>query len=155
MATTDAPPKGGRRLTQAEREKSADFDAENPGGDEEAQSLAEMQENGGGEEDDGQLFVLEHGEQVRLSTLYARNTPVEYGFVLEGKTIKGGPGMGLIAFSDPHRTLIVPGRAGKVEVDPTYDGDGNVEKVTVRAHFKPTMAYDSRTEAGKVAFRGE
>jgi hypothetical protein len=51
--------------------------------------------------------------------------------------------------------MIVPGRAGKVVIDPTYDGEGQVTKVVIRQHFKPTMVYDARTEAGRVALTGE
>ena len=102
-----------------------------------------------------ELFVFEHGEQVKLSTLYSKGTPVEYELKLSGKAFGGGTGMGLLAFTDPERTLIVPGRAGKVEVDPTYNPDGTVKKVKVRQHFKPATAYDSRTDAGRAALVGE
>lgn len=108
-----------------------------------------------GEEEDGQLFVMEEGRKVTLGTLIKRSTPVEYEFKLGGKAVKGGGNMGLISFTDPDITLIVPGRAGKVEVDPTYNPDGSVKKVTIRAHVKPITAYDSRTEAGIAALRGE
>lgn len=108
-----------------------------------------------GEEDDGQVFVMENGVKLGLSSLVKRGTPVHYEFKMDGKGMKGGEGMGLISFEDPERTLIVPGRGGKIVTDPTYGPDGVVKHVTVRQHFKPTMVYDSRTEAGQVALRGE
>lgn len=109
----------------------------------------------GGQDDDGQLFAFEHGRKVTLGTLIGKKTPVEYEFKMQAKGIPGAAGMNLMAFDDPDRVLVVPGRAGKVEVDPTYDGEGNVKKVTVRANFKPSMAYDSRSEAAQVALAGE
>jgi hypothetical protein len=124
-------------------------------GDGGGQSLEQLAEGGQGEEDDGQMFVMEGGSKVTIGTLIARKTPVLYEFKLGGKAIKGATGMGLLAFNDPEMTLVVPVRAGKVEVEPTYDAEGNVKHVTVRAHVKPTMVYDSRTEAAKVALRGE
>jgi hypothetical protein len=150
--TTDDPP----TLT--------DDDARNGTDPADAQSLEEMEANGttpdGDEDERGEdppeLFELyEHGKRVTLATLYARNTPVEFEFILGGKGIKGAAGMGLVAFTDPDLTLVVPGRAGKVEVDPTYDADGNIKKVRIAQHFKPRMAYDARTEAGQVAVTGE
>ena len=107
------------------------------------------------EEEDGQVFVIEQGRNVTLGTLIKRGTPVHYEFKLGGKAIKGAAGMGLLAFNDPEMTLVVPVRAGKVEIDPTYDAEDNVKHVTVRASVKPLMVYDSRTEAAQVALRGE
>lgn len=107
-------------------------------------------------EDDGQAyFVLEDEKPVTIGSLIKRGTPVEYEFKLQSKAIPGAQGMSLMAFSDPERTLVVPGRAGKVEIDPTYNPDGSVKKVTVRASFKPLMAYDARSKAAEVALYGE
>jgi hypothetical protein len=146
-------------ITQAEREATADFDAKQNGaaatGDDE-RSREEAEPAGQvGEEDDGQFFVLEEGRPVGLSTLVKRGTRVEYEFKLDGHGVPGATGMSLIGYADPDRIMVVPGRAGKVVVDPTYDGDGRVKKVTIRQHFKPTMVYDARTEAGRVALSGE
>lgn len=108
------------------------------------------------EEDDGQVaFVLEQGKRVTLGSLYRRGCPIEYEFKLSGKAVKGGSNMGLIGFEDPDLTLVVPVRAGKVEVDPTYTPEGSVKKVTVRAHVKPTAVYDARTEAARAVLTGE
>jgi hypothetical protein len=108
-----------------------------------------------GEEDDGQLFVIEEGAKVTLGTLIKRGTSLFYEFKLGGKAIKGAGGMGLLSFDQPDMTLVVPGRAGKVEVDPTYDGEGKIKHVTVRAHFKPSTIYDGRSSAGRAALLGE
>lgn len=161
MATETKDELAARRAREEQEKLDADPSRTNggdPAGDDGKQSIEDMA-NGAdeehGEEDDGQLFVLEEGKTVTLGTLIKRGTPVEYEFKLSGKAIPGAKGMGLISFADPERTLIVPGRAGKVEVDPTYAPDGSVKKVNVRVHFKPTTAYDARTEAGRVALRGE
>lgn len=106
-----------------------------------------------GEEADGQMFVLEQGKQVTLGTLYNRGTPVTFEVQLTGKTLKG-PG-NLISFSSPDVMLVVPARAGKVEVDPTYDDEGKVARVSIRQRVKTTAFYDSRTEAARVALDGE
>jgi hypothetical protein len=104
------------------------------------------------EEGDGQfLFVLEEGKKVTFDTLYERGTPVLYEFVLGSKGVKGAGDMGLIAFSDPDILLLVPARAGKIEVAPTYDGDGLVKHVTVRAHVKPLTVFDAHSAAGREA----
>lgn len=108
---------------------------------------------GTGEEDDGQLFVMEAGKTVTLGTLIKRGIPVEYEFRLDGKSVKGKD-MALIAFDDPEITLVVPARAGKVVADPTYDADGALKSVTVRAHVKPKLVYDARTEAARAALGG-
>jgi hypothetical protein len=102
-----------------------------------------------GEEEDGQLFVVEQGKRVTLANLYARSTPVEVVFKFQGRSVKGGAETGLIPFSDPELTLIVPARAGKVEIDPTYDAEGNVSKVTIRPHVRAITVYDSRSEAAR------
>jgi hypothetical protein len=141
-----------RRLAQAERERTADFDpasgtvAGNGDGDKAVSEGADVDDDG-----QGALFVMEKGVKLGLGQLIARNTKIEYEFKLGGKGIKGAAGMGLLSFTDPERTLVVPGRAGKIEVEPTYDGDGSIAKVVIRAHFKPLMAYDASTEAGRVA----
>lgn len=125
--------------------------------DDAARSIEDLagEEVGAGEEDDGQLFVMESGKSVTLGTLIKRGTPILYEFKLGGRAVKGAQGMGLLSFAEPDMTLVVPVRAGKVEVDPTYNNDGSVKHVTVRAHVKPTMVYDARTEAAQVALRGE
>lgn len=103
------------------------------------------------EEDDGQaFFVMEHGKRVTLSTLYKRDVAVVIEFKLGSKAIKGGEGTGLVSFSDPDLLLVVPVRAGKVEIDPTYDTEGSVKKVTIRPNLKPTGgAYDARTNPAR------
>lgn len=106
-----------------------------------------------GEEDDGQMFVIEQGRKVTLGTLVGRNVPVTYEVKLTGKVLKG-PGS-LIAFSEPDVTLVVPSRGGKVEVDPVYDQDGSVKEVHVRQNIKARTFYDARTEAAQVALGGE
>jgi hypothetical protein len=93
-----------------------------------------------------ELFVLENGERVTIGKLISRNTPIEYRFNLNSKSISGGDSMGLVGFSDPNMTLVVPCRAGKVIVDPTYLPDGTVEKVRITANFKPITAFDSRSD---------
>lgn len=107
------------------------------------------------EEEDGQLFVVEHGQRVTLSNLVKRGLPVRYEFKLSAKGVKGSGDMGLIGFGDPDITLLVPARAGKVEIDPTYDGDGTVKSVTIRAHVKPLTVYDVRSEAARMVLGGE
>lgn len=99
--------------------------------------------------------MLEHGEHVTLGTLIKRGTSVLYEFKLGGKAVKGGGAMGLLSFDQPDMTLVVPVRAGKVEIDPTYDADGLVKHVTVRAHVKPKTVYDGRSAAGRTALLGE
>jgi hypothetical protein len=121
---------------------------------EDGQTLADLGENAG-EEEDGQLFVMENGVKIGLRDLIARNTPIFFEFKMDGKAMKGGQDMGLISFTEPDRVLVVPGRAGKIVTDPTYDGDGSIKHVTVRQHFKPSTVYDGRTEAARVALLGE
>lgn len=163
-------------MTQEERESAADFDpASNPHlrpvGEAEqerprtleeieaaqaaadAESQARAREAGLGEEDDGQMFVFEQGRKVTLGTLVGRNVPVTYEVKLTGKVLKG-PGS-LLAFNEPDMTLIVPVRAGRVEVDPVYADDGTVKEVHVRQNIKARTFYDAQTEAGQVALRGE
>lgn len=131
-----------------ERE-AAEAAEESNGGGRSIEARAANGEAETGEEDDGQLFVVESGRKVTLSTLYGRGTPVEIEFKLGSKGVKGGQDTGLISFMDPDLVLIVPGRAGKVEVDPTYNPDGTVKKVVLRPHVKPVSAYDSRSDAGR------
>lgn len=154
-------------MSQAEREANADFDgeaatlagggeaaAERPRSMEEiAQAAHDQAQEAAGEEDDGQMFVFEQGRKVTLGTLVGRNVPVTYEIKLTGRTLKG-PG-NLIAFSDPDVTLIAPARAGRVITDPTYNDDGSVKSVAITQHVKTLTFYDARTEAGRVALRGE
>lgn len=98
-----------------------------------------------GEEDDGQLFVLEQDKRVTLGTLYKRGTPVEFRVVLGSKSVPGDGG--LISFSDPDLVLVVPARAGAVRTEPTYRDDGTLSKVTVYATMKPLSVHDSRSPA--------
>jgi hypothetical protein len=137
--------------TQAEREATAEFDPVTGSINGDGESLEDRANDAPatGQDDDGQLFILEEGRQVGLSTLVKRGTPVTYEFKLDGFAVPGAAGMSLIAFADPDRNMVVPGRAGKVETDPTYDGDGNVKKVSIRQHFKPKMVYDARTDAAR------
>jgi hypothetical protein len=109
------------------------------------------------EEEDGQYAfeIEEQGKRVTLGSLIKRGTPVKYEFKLGAKAIKGSGGMGLISFDDPEMTLVVPVRAGAVTVEPTYDGDGGIKHVTVRAAVKPLTCYDARSEAALIALRGE
>ena len=125
----------------------------NDAGDEEARRAAQAaaDEAAVGQEPDGQLFVMEGGVKIGLSSLMERGTPVHYEFKLDSKGVKGGQGMGLISFSEPDRVLVVPGRGGKIETDPTYNGDGTLKSVTVRQHFKPSTVHDSKTEEAAAA----
>jgi hypothetical protein len=155
MAETVTKPKAGSTA-------AANGSSNGHGSDEEARRAAQAvaddkatKAGGTGEEDDGQLFVIEEGAKVTLGTLIKRGTSVFYEFKLGGKAIKGAGGMGLLSFDQPDMTLVVPGRAGKVEVDPTYDGEGKIKHVTVRAHFKPSTIYDGRSSAGRAALLGE
>lgn len=144
------------RLAQSDDEAAAALNATDDAdvGDAAGRSIEDLAEDHQ-EEEDGQLFVMEEGRKVTLGTLIKRSTPVEYEFKMGSKGVKGGPGMGLISFTDPDLVLIVPVRAGKVEVDPTYHPDGSVKKVTIRMNVKPLTAYDAATEAGVAALRGE
>lgn len=106
-----------------------------------------------GEEQDGQLFVIENEQRVTLGTLYSRGTPVEYRFVLGSKSVPARDA-GLIGFTDPDLVLVVPVRAGDVKVSPTYNPDGTVKKVTIYAAMKPLDVMDSRSERGREALLG-
>ena len=79
---------------------------------------------------------------------YKRGTSIQYEVQLSGKSVKGKD-MSLVAFDDPELTLVVPVVAGKVVIDPTYDGDGNIKHVTVRAYLKPKTVYDARSQAAR------
>lgn len=104
------------------------------------------------QEDDGQVaFVMEHGKRVTLSSLVKKGIPVKYAFNMNGKSVQGGKAMGLISFSDPDLMLVVPARAGKVEIDPTYNDDGEVKEVTIRVNVKPRYVYDAQSDAGRQA----
>ena len=93
-------------------------------------------------------FELEEkGRAVTLSSLIARGTAIERSWKFDGTQVQGSGG--LIPFSSPDILLVVDGRAGKVVVDPTYDADGRIEKVTLRSHVKARRVYDARTEAAR------
>lgn len=148
------------RRAQAELDKDPSRknggDPADDGGDDEGQSIEDLANGAGeehGEEDDGQLFVMEQGRKVTLSSLIARNTPTTYEVKLTGRALKG-PGS-LIAFSDPDVTLVALCRAGKVTTEPTYNEDGTVKSVHVQQEIKTRTFYDARTEAAQVALRGE
>jgi hypothetical protein len=136
----------------AEKEKTAGKASSNghkPDDDERARAAKAALDTEVGEEDDGQtLFVLEGGRQVTLGTLVKRGTSILYEFKMDGKAVKGRD-MSLIPFDDPDMVLVVPVRAGKVETDPTYNDDGTVKHVTVRAHVKPKTVYDARSQAAR------
>lgn len=100
-----------------------------------------------------ELFVLEQERRVGLAQLYARGTPVTFEVKLTGVQLKGPAN--LIAFSEPDVTLVTLARAGKVEVDPTYDSDGNVKEVRVRQNIKARRFFDARSEDAALALRGE
>jgi hypothetical protein len=101
---------------------------------------------------DGQfLFVIEDGKKVTLDTLFERGTPVLYEFSLGSKSVKGSGTMGLIPFYDPEMLLLVPARAGKVTVEPTYDGNGILKHVTVRAQVKPLTVFDAKSSTARDA----
>ncbi len=108
-----------------------------------------------GDDPQDELFVLEGEKRVTLSQLISRSTPVEYEFKLGGKAVRGALGMSLVSFSEPDLTLVVPVRAGKVIVDPTYDADGAVKSVKVRVEVKPKRVYDSRSDAARQVLLGE
>lgn len=154
MATTTERPSAAE-LKEAKagrvREEQAALEAARAAASSENDAAAEPFQ----QEDDGQTFMFEQGRKVTLGTLIARGVRVEYEIKLGGKAVKGKGEMGLIGFDSPEILLVVPGRAGKVEIDPTYDADGTIDKVTVRAHIKPQMVYDASTEAGQAALRGE
>lgn len=121
---------------------------------------AAAEANGGqAEEADGQQTMLdtfelvqEKGRPVTIAQLIARGTPVIQEWKFEGKSSRGTGG--LIPFSSPDVLLLVDARAGKVEIDPTYDAEGSVEKVTIRPHVKAVRVYDARTEQARVRFNG-
>lgn len=94
--------------------------------------------------------LVEQGKTVTLSQLIARGTPTIQEWKFEGMSVKGSGG--LVPFSRPDLLLLVDGRAGKVEVDPTYDDEGKVEKVTIRPHVKARYVMDARTEQARVRF---
>lgn len=119
--------------------------------DEAAQNGRSIADRAGDDPEPEELFAFENGETVTISKLIARGTPIEYRFNLNSKGISGGDSMGLVAFSDPNRTLVVPVRAGKVVVDPTYNDDGSIKHVRITANFKPTTAYDSRSSEARAA----
>lgn len=96
-----------------------------------------------------ELFVLEHGRRVTIGQLIPRGTTVEYRVNLNAKSIKGGGDMGLLSFGDPDILLVVPARQGKVIPNPTYDEDGNLEKVTLVVNFKPLAAHDATSREGR------
>lgn len=167
MAETETPiPQGteddelsARRAAQEAREAGAEFDPDNPGAvgsNGNGQSLEERQAAGDpavDEDDDGQMFVVEEGQRVTLSTLYKRGTPVEYEFKMTGKSVKGQGG--LISLDETNVMLVVRCVPGKVEIDPTRNADGKVEKVKIRANLKPAAVYQAETDAALVALRGE
>ena len=98
-----------------------------------------------GQEDDGQLFIMENDKKVKLGSLLKRGVPVEYRFKLGGMGVKGKGEMGLIGFSEPNITLVVPALAGKVTVEPTYNDDQEVIKIVITAAVKPKMVYDAKS----------
>lgn len=102
-----------------------------------------------------ELFVLEGGKKVTISNLYGRGTPVMVEWQLSGKNLKGSGETGLLSYSDPDLLLVVPARAGKVEIDPTYNDDGSVKHVTLRQSLKARTFYDAQTEAAQLLLRGE
>ena len=57
--------------------------------------------------------------------------------------------MGLLPFSNADVTLVVPARQGKVSVDAKYDDSGYIERVTVRANFRPLTAHDVNSPEGQ------
>jgi hypothetical protein len=158
---TPADEAAARRAAQEAREASAAFDpvtgdVNGNGAGESIADRAAAAESAGGEgaetgtEPDGQdFFVVERGKRVTLSTLYNRGTKVTFETQLTGKVLKG-PGS-LLAFSDPDITLVVPARAGKVEIDPVYDEDGGVKEVHVRQKVKAKTFFDSESDAGREA----
>lgn len=144
-----------RRISQREREATAEFDPDTGAvnGNGEGESVTDRAAAPIEEEADGQLFVPEHGRRVGLADLFKRGTPVTFEVKLTGKVLKG-PG-NLVAFSDPDVMLVVPGRAGPVVQDPVYDEDGNVKEVHVRQTIKARTFYDARSDAARIALQGE
>jgi hypothetical protein len=160
VATKQEPP----AISQEEREATADFDAAGNGDggypagevdDEKPRTLEDIEAVGAeiAEEPDGQLFVVEEGERVTLSSLYKRGTPVEYEFKVTGKSVKGQGG--LISLDQTNVMLVLRCVPGKVEIDPTRDSDGRIEKVKIRANLKPAAVYKADSEAARVALSGE
>lgn len=122
------------------------YDSSNGTGD--PKSIADRVTDGD-EPDQGELFVLEQGKKVTLASLYARSTPVVLEWKFTGKAVKGSGENGLISFDDPDIVLVVPARAGKVEIDPTYNDDGSIKHVTLRPNVKAKTVYDARSEGAK------
>jgi hypothetical protein len=115
--------------------------------------LADEQANGdtsGGEEDDGQLFVWEHGRKVTLGTLIARNIPVEHAWVFGGSRRKGRGGLPPL---DGDVLLVMRGKPAKVAIVPTRDDDEKVTKVTIEVHLaaKVVEPADSEEALGMLA----
>lgn len=100
-------------------------------------------------EEPEELFVLEQGRRVTISSLVARGTSVEYKVNMNAKSIPGGSDMGLLPYSNPDILLIVPARQGDVRHSPTYDQDGMVKKVTVYVNFKPLTFHDATSPEGR------
>ena len=96
-----------------------------------------------------ELFVLEQGRRVTLSQMISRGTTIEYRVTMNTKSIKGGNDMGLLPFNSPDILLVAPARQGKVTIDPTYNEDGDVLKVTVRVSFKPLTIHDATSVEGR------
>lgn len=138
-------------LSQADRESTADFD---PGNGLDYSLEGDLvSEPEVAEEDDGQLFVVEDAQRVTLGTLFRRGTPVDYEFKLTGKSIRGQGG--LIGLGETNVLMLMRFAPGKVEVVPTRDPDGNVERVTVRTVLRPLAAYQAGSEAAEAALSGE
>jgi hypothetical protein len=100
------------------------------------------------EQEEFEFDIPEGTRTVSHRELIARNTPIIVEWKFEGRSVRGRK-RGLIPFANPDVVLVVPARAGKVEIDPTYDDDGNVTKVTLRPHVKARTVMDARTEEAR------
>jgi hypothetical protein len=61
----------------------------------------------------------------------------------------------LISLDQTNVMLVLRCVPGKVEIDPTRDSDGRIEKVKIRANLKPAAVYKADSEAARVALSGE
>lgn len=136
------PPDGPNGRSLADR---AGDDLDVPEGHEDEAPGADDEE----QEDDEELFVLDQGRRVSLGKLIPRGVPIEYRVRFEGKSMKGGNDMGLLAYNDPDIILVMSAREGKVVPEPTYDEDGRITKVTLVAHFKPRIIHDATSFEGR------
>lgn len=115
------------------------------------------QEPATGEEDDGQLFVYEHGKRVTLGNLIPRGVPIEHAFVFTQARRKGAGA--LIPF-DEDVLLVVRGKVGSIKPVAKRDDQENVKGVTIETQVDTKVVVQADSDvamqllAGVLAKRG-